>query len=61
MSLESARATFAHAAKQDVDDALYVLWEGLEELCDEIEDLRKRVAELGARDGATPATPPSAP
>jgi hypothetical protein len=57
MSLENAEAAFAHASRQDPEDALYVLFEGLGELCDEIRDLRQQVAQLraGLDAGAPPA------
>ena len=50
MSIDAAEAAFAHARTQDTEDALYVLFEGLDELVEglreEIGQLRKEVAEL---------------
>jgi hypothetical protein len=56
MTIERAEQAFAHARMQDPEDALYVLFEGLDELTAglraEIADLKRQIDELKA--GSSP-------
>jgi len=51
MSLEDAEAAFTHAARQDIQDAVAVMLEGLAELVDEVRSLRAELDELKSARG----------